>query len=964
MALRYLPEDLTPWLGLQRCNKVPKSPASLGLPCLLLGLGLAALLPAVASAAGEPQLDVFKNEIQPILEEYCYDCHGGGFKKGGVQLDGFESEAALHDHKLWSRALKNVRSGIMPPADEPGLPPEAAQKIAEWIKRGAFSLDPQHPDPGRVTVRRLNRVDYRNTIKALMGVDYDTQKEFPSDDTGHGFDNIGDVLTISPMLLEKYLDAAQTVVASVVPTKSKAVAENIIEGKAFVVVPQPVAAVASTSTGTANSPGEKAKSSGLSVPATGGETVSSVNKTAGAVSVTPSAAPKSVTSTSAVAAAAQSPAAAGKEKADAPAAASFEVKRPAPAPAGKAMDLSYYTPAKVVATHRALHAGKYKVTIDLRAVERYVDDQFDYNRCRVQFKVDGEPVLDREFVRQGDAGFKYTYERDWNVGNHELAVELQPLAPDREQKRLLRIRLNSVMVEGPYAPEYWVKPKSYDRFFPRPVPTSLEARHTYAEELLRGFASRAFRRPVDDLTLNRLVALAEGVYSNPESTFESGVAQAMVAVLASPRFIFREEGMEPMQPGQLYAQVDEYALASRLSYFFWSSMPDDELFKLAGTGKLRANLPAQIDRMLKDPRSSEFVHNFTGQWLQARDVSSVQINAFAIFMREHPNPDLEGAQDIFRRINRIPEEKRTPEEVAEFTKARKIFFSSFRAPKPQLTGELRDAMLKETEMGFAYLLKEDRSLLELIEADYTFLNEDLAKHYGIPGVTGSQMRKVQLPPGSPRGGVLTQGTMLAVTSNPTRTSPVKRGVFILNAILGTPPAPPPPNIPALEDAASPEQLKKMTLRETLALHATNTMCHSCHSRMDPLGLALENFNAMGAWRDADMARPVEPAGQLITGEKFADIRELKHVLATSRRRDYYYCVSEKLLTYALGRGLDYYDADTVDQLVAALEANDGRPSALLQGIVLSAPFQQRRSQEIPRTATGGQPTASKSLPEG
>jgi Protein of unknown function (DUF1588)/Protein of unknown function (DUF1585) len=224
------------------------------------------------------------------------------------------------------------------------------------------------------------------------------------------------------------------------------------------------------------------------------------------------------------------------------------------------------------------------------------------------------------------------------------------------------------------------------------------------------------------------------------------------------------------------------------------------------------------------------------------------------------------------------------------------------------------------------------------------------------------MRKVQLPPDSPRGGVLTQGTMLAVTSNPTRTSPVKRGVFILNAILGTPPAPPPPNIPALEDAASPEKLKQMTLRETLALHATNSMCHSCHSRMDPLGLALENFNAMGAWRDSEMNRPVEPAGQLITGEKFADIRELKHVLATKHRSDYYYCVSEKLLTYALGRGLDYYDTDTLDQLVAQLEAAGGRPSALIQGIVQSAPFQQRRTPEIPRTAD--QKPAPSLIPQG
>jgi len=245
-------------------------------------------------------------------------------------------------------------------------------------------------------------------------------------------------------------------------------------------------------------------------------------------------------------------------------------------------------------------------------------------------------------------------------------------------------------------------------------------------------------------------------------------------------------------------------------------------------------------------------------------------------------------------------------------------------------------------MVFAYIIKEDRSLVELIESNYTFLNEDLARHYGIPGVTGKEMRKVMLPADSPRGGVLTQGTVLAVTSNPTRTSPVKRGVFILDSILGTRPPPPPPNIPALEDAASPEKLRTMTLRENLALHATNKSCASCHSRMDPLGLALENFNAMGGWRDGELNRPIDPSGKLITGETFADVRELKHILATKHLRDFYYCITEKLLTYALGRTLDYYDVETVDRLVERLEESGGRPSVLLQGIINSAPFQQRR----------------------
>jgi hypothetical protein len=320
----------------------------------------------------------------------------------------------------------------------------------------------------------------------------------------------------------------------------------------------------------------------------------------------------------------------------------------------------------------------------------------------------------------------------------------------------------------------------------------------------------------------------------------------------------------------------------------------------------------------------------------------VQVNAFAIFLREHPDPEIEEAQETFRRLIPIPEEKRTPEEKAAFIKARTKFFSMSRAPKPSLTYSLRVAMQSETELTFAHVLKEDRSLLELIESDYTFLNEELATHYGIPGVTGAEMRKVQLAPDSPRGGVLTQGTVLAVTSNPTRTSPVKRGVFILNSILGTPAAAPPPNIPALEDVAPKDKLKDMSLRDTLALHAKEPLCRSCHNRMDPLGLALENFNAMGQWRDQELNKPFDTGGKLITGEKFANIRELKHILVTQHRHDYYHCLSEKLLTYALGRGLDYNDTETVDRLVAQLDAAGGRPSALLRGIVESVPFQQRR----------------------
>ncbi len=853
--------------------------------------------------SAQPAMDAFKQDIQPVLEQYCYDCHGRGKEKGGVRLDGFKSEAELKDHKLWQRVLKNTRTHIMPPSDEEELPEPAIEKLAGWIKRDAFGLDLARPDPGRVTVRRLNRVEYRNTIRDLMGVEFDTLKEFPADDTGHGFDNIGDVLTISPMLLEKYLDAAQTIISGEVPTRSRVVAETPVPGRDFVTVKieTPVALIAP-----------------------------------------PAATAKSIAQPAVAAPLPQAPVAAD-EPAGKPAAAPAAFLRPAPVIAGKGLELSYYTPVTVMAKHRIEHAGKYEVVADLTAIEKYVDDQFDYNHCRLLFKVDGETLLDREFVHEGEGkAFKFTYDREWKAGEHELTFEVQPIGPDREQKRLLRLKLHDVTVRGPFDEKYWVPPANYAKYFPQPIPRWAGARAKYARTVLGDFATRAFRRPVDDATRDRLAQMALTVGAQPGSSLEAGIAQAMVAVLASPRFIFREEEALPLAAGQAYPLVDEWALASRLSYFFWSSMPDAELSRLARQGRLRAELPAQIKRLLADKRSAEFVRNFTGQWLQARDISSVQVNALAVFLREHPDPEIEQSQETFRRIVPIPEEKRTPEEKEAFTKARKKFFSLSRSPKPSLTYSLREAMQSETELTFAHVLKEDRSLLELIESDYTFLNEELAKHYGIPDVFGPAMRRVQLAPDSSRGGVLTQGTVLAVTSNPTRTSPVKRGVFILNSILGTPPAAPPPNIPALEDVAPKDKLKDMSLRDTLALHAKEPLCRSCHNRMDPLGLALENFNALGQWRDQELNKPFDTGGKLITGEKFANIRELKHILVTQHRPDYYRCISEKLLTYALGRGLDYNDTETVDRLVAQLEAAGGRPSALLNGIVDSAPFQQRR----------------------
>ncbi|MDX1967814.1 MAG: DUF1592 domain-containing protein, partial [Planctomycetaceae bacterium] len=383
--------------------------------------------------------------------------------------------------------------------------------------------------------------------------------------------------------------------------------------------------------------------------------------------------------------------------------------------------------------------------------------------------------------------------------------------------------------------------------------------------------------------------------------FEKGVAEALTAVLASPRFLFRAEAQPEPDNHTRVAPIDEFALASRLSYFLWSSLPDEELFELARSGKLREQLRPQIDRLLADEKAQRFVRNFVGQWLRSRDVETINVDA--------------------RRILKVSVE----ESFAIFN------------------GNLRRAMHEETDRMFAHIVAENRSVLDLLTADYAFLNETLALWYGIEGVKGNDMRKVSLPPDSPRGGILSQASFLIVTSNPARTSPVKRGLFILDNLLGTPAPAPPPNVPPLE--AVKQGAEKLSMRELMVQHRADPLCASCHARMDPLGLALEEFDALGRWRKDDAGQPIDTAGKLITGESFANVRELSRVIATARRNDFYTCLTEKMLTYALGRGVEYYDAPAIDKLVQLLQSDEGRIRSLIYGIVESAPFQLRRGDD-------------------
>ena len=811
-------------------------------PCALL------ILNAVPAWAGSNPAPYPANVLK-ILTTYCYDCHGDGMEKGKVAFDEFDSPAeVIAKRDLFFAALKNVRAGIMPPANKPRPDAEEQTELAEWIKKDVFRIDEQHPDPGKVTIRRLNRIEYRNTIRDLTGFDFKVDDELPPDDTGYGFDTIADVLTLSPMLLEKYMNAAELISREAVPRVTRVTPERTIAGSEF-------------------------------------------------------------------------------------------------HGSGDAAHLSFYQPAELSHTWKAEFAGKYRLKLGLEVHGQF---EFDPGRCRAILQADGHEIWTNEFGWQNGKKFSFDLEQNWPAGDHALTLEVQPLTPADKRLNSLDLKLRDLVISGPFDGLHGTRPKGFDRFFWKDPPKSAKERKEYARQVLARFASKAYRRPVEERTVNRLAAIAEAVYQSPGKKFEDGIAEAIIPLLASPKFLFRIERTEPASAHDKFPVLDEYALASRLSYFLWSTMPDEELFNLAAKHELRDNLDKQIQRMVADHRAQALIDNFVGQWLQVRDIDGININERVVLARDRGEEhQLEHRFQRFRELQAIPKEKRSPEQQQEIQ--RMIDERRKRAQNHdnfELDDGLRRAMRQETEMCFGYVLRGNRSVLELMQSDYTFLNEKLAKHYGITNVVGGEMRRVSLPPDSPRGGILTDGSVLIVTSNPTRTSPVKRGLFVLDNILGVPPPPPPANIPPLEDSEKAFKDHQPSLRETLELHRSKPLCSSCHNRMDPLGLSLENFNALGMWREKERGVPVDAAGKLITGEAFQDARDVKRTIVTRHKLDFYRCLTEKLMTYALGRGLEYYDVESVDRIVAALDQADGRFSALLNGVINSAPFQKTRNASI------------------
>lgn len=424
-------------------------------------------------------------------------------------------------------------------------------------------------------------------------------------------------------------------------------------------------------------------------------------------------------------------------------------------------------------------------------------------------------------------------------------------------------------------------------------PTSVQQEPACAKTIFTNLAHRAFRRPVVDADIQPLLHLYEE--GRAEGTdFDEGVRRGLQAILVSPDFLFRVEyDPKDAAPGSVY-RLNDHELASRLSFFLWSSIPDEELLTLADQGKLRdpGVLRAQTRRMMADPKSDALIDNFGGQWLFLRTLANLR-------------PDT----DIFTRFDE----------------------------------NLRQAFLRETELFLTHIFRHDRPVLEMLNADYTYLNERLARHYGIPNVYGPQFRKVSLPAGSPRGGLLGQGSMLTVTSYPNRTSVVQRGKWILENLLGAPPPPPPPDVPELEPQAADG--RKLTMREAMEKHRANPVCASCHARMDPIGFALENFDGVGEWRDQDGGSPIDGSGRLPNGQEFNGVSGLRELLVDKHADEFVDTVTEKLMIYALGRGLAPYDRPTVRAVARQAGERDYRMSAFIEAVVESVPFQMRRARE-------------------
>ncbi len=750
-----------------------------------------------------PAPPTFGRDVLPVVRKYCLSCHSGGDAAAGLALDKYKTVAAVLKEKTkWEHVAQNVAASHMPPAAMPQPTRQQRDRLTQWVEAALSGAEGDAQNPGRVTLRRLNREEYNNTIRDLFGIAFKPAADFPSDDIGYGFDNIGDVLSISPLLMEKYLSAAEKI------------------SMQAVVAPDADVRLARF----------------------------------GAEKLTPDK---------------------GANFSD---------------DGGRNLN----TEAEVGVDYSFPAAGEY--VLRARAWAQQAGDE----AARMALKLDGQEL--RVFDVTAVAGDSATYEHRLVVpaGRHRVTVTFtndfydEKLPEDKRDRNLI---IDAIEIEGPRLIAPPLTP-SHLKILPRPVTEAMtpQERANYTREILSRLARRAYRRPVTVQEVERLAGYVEAAQKEGDS-FERGVQVAIQAMLVSPHFLFRIEREPDAKSGKnakpAVRQLNDFEVASRLSYFLWSSTPDDTLLWWAEKGRLSEpqHLLHQVRRMLKDPKASALAGNFAVQWLELRRLSDVA-----------PDP--------------------------------KLF--------PSFTPQLRAAMLTETTMFSEEIIRKDRSILDFLDAPFSYLNGPLAKHYGIAGVRGDKFARVVFSGDTAkrRGGILTHASVLTVTSNPTRTSPVKRGKWVLEEILGTPPPPPPPNVPDLsEDKAV---ITAATLRRRMEQHRKNPACSSCHARMDPIGFGLENYDAIGAWRTKEGKFPVDASGELAGGRKFNGAAQLKGILK-GQKEQFTRALAGKMLTYALGRGLERSDKRAVEAIAQAAAADDYRFSSLVSAVVQSAPFRMKRA---------------------
>ena len=781
-------------------------------------LYLSPILAAALATGCQPSNEKLAARYEGVVETYCLECHDSAGREAGLSLENVDlSNVAAHP-ELFETVARKLRGRQMPPVGGPRPDTKTYDGFAAYLEQRLDEAALKSPEPGYASIHRLNRTEYGNAVRDLLALDVDASEFLPADDEGYGFDNIADVLRVSPSLLEQYLAAS---------AKIAALAVGDPDTPAVTAVFRPAPDLA-----------QGVHVEGMPLGTRGG----------------------------------------------------FKIRHNFPLDAEYEFDV--FLVRNIVGYMTGLEwAHELEIAVDgervfLAQVGGEEDNlASDKNMSAAANAID-ERLRTRTFVTAGPHDVTVAFLERSAAETHE-PLELHTRNLDLQDMNGLPI-VDYVNLRGPFDATGPGDTPSRERIFACRPADDATAR-VCATEILSGLARRAYRRQPTEQDIATLLSFYD--LGSARAGFEAGIQSALRVILTSPRFLFRDEP-DPagIAPGSLYA-LDDSALASRLAFFLWSTLPDDELLDLATQGKLSDErvFEQQVERMLADQRSSALVENFAGQWLFLRNLRSV-------------TPDVE-----------------------EF---------------PNFDDNLRQAMRRETELLFTNVMREDRPVGELLTADYTYVNERLAQHYGMPEIYGSNFRKVPVTDEARRG-LLGHASILTVTSYPNRTSPVLRGKWVLENVLGAPPPPPLPNVPALPDNENGKVAR--TLRERLAEHRANPICATCHDVMDPIGLGLENFDAVGKWRTREPGGDIDAHGQLADGTPITGAAELRKAL-TARPEQFARVFTEKLLVYALGRGLESYDMPTVRKIVRDAEGDDYRFSALVKGIVNTPAFRMRRAQ--------------------